>query len=108
MSISSRLSLRPRGGGDAVDADAAGGINEKRMAKSRDWPVILLTALRFCQLAYAALAYYSLGGFGGHGAPHQHGLSLRSSDQTDRSTQTMRIMRWLRMQVRSEVGWVPV
>lgn len=82
--------------GDGSTAESSH-VNEKQDPKPRRWSCILLMALRCFQLAYFVFAYYSLFGFRrssfvGEGRPW-----LRSPDQMDRPTRTMR---WVRLQVR--------
>ncbi|GAB1315933.1 hypothetical protein MFIFM68171_06143 [Madurella fahalii] len=101
MHIPLRLRLRPAAGGGPDGIHETAEPSEKRIPKSRTWSVVLLAALRFCQLAYSALAYYSLAGFGAPSGIHdipQHGPSNRWPDPAHRSVPTMRTMRWLRIQ----------
>lgn len=110
MPIPLRLCSRPVSDDGVDGSHETAEPNEKRIPVSRNRSVVLLTALRFCQLAYSTLAYYSLAGFG-FGGPsgnldfRRHGPSNHWPDPAHHSAPTMRTMRWLRIQVRPGDEW---
>lgn len=99
--IISRLSARPAGSDDAHHGRRGNDIvevevNEKRVAKPRNWSLIFLSAIRFLQLAYFSFAYSALFGFQRSSYFREDAPWQRSPDQMHRSNQTMR---WVRTEV---------
>jgi hypothetical protein len=94
---SCRLSPRPTRDDDGVDE--ASEVDEKRVRSPRDWSAIFLTAIRLFQVAYFTLVYLSFRGFQKSSYFRENGPWQHSPDQMHHSR---RMMRWVRMQVRSD------
>jgi hypothetical protein len=93
-----RLRPRPIRDDEGFDEDNhANEINEKRVRRPRDWSAIVLTAIRLLQFAYFAFAYFSLHGFQRSSYFREDGPWQHSPDEMRHS---LRMMRWVRMQVR--------
>jgi hypothetical protein len=91
--LSSRRATDDDGAGEASE------VNEKRVRSPRDWSAIFLTAIRLFQVAYFGLVYLSLRGFQRSRYFRDNGPWQHSPDQMHHSR---RMMRWARMQVRSD------
>ena len=96
--------FRPRSirGDDDEVADGAN-INEKCSRRPRDWLALFLTVLRFLQFAYFAFAYFALHGFQRSSYFREDGPWQHSPYEIRHA---QRMMRWARMQVRSDNGQV--
>jgi hypothetical protein len=100
-SLFSRLRPRPTTrDDDGADGVGDSEVNEKRPRTPRDWSAIFLTAIRFLQFAYFGFAYYSLHAFQRSTYFRENGPWQHSPDQMRHS---MRMMRWVRMQVRLDL-----
>jgi hypothetical protein len=88
--------LRPRSirAGDDEVADG-GNFNEKCARRLRDWPALVLTALRLLQVIYFVFAYFSLYGFQRSSYFREDGPWQHTPNEIRHA---QRMMRWARMQ----------